>query len=210
MPVGKRFFDLVSATILLGASAPVLALAAMAIYLESGRPILFVQTRVGQQGHPFSLYKLRTLPTGPRDSTAQTPEPLWVGRWLRRWALDELPQLWNVLRGDMSLVGPRPILPSEARGYTERQRRRLDVPPGLTGWAQIHGRNALTWTERIKYDLWYVEQAGPWTDLKILFYTPVVLLSGTGVRGPGDRDPSTAEVRQQAEHAPSVDASPDA
>ena len=204
--MGKRLFDLVSASVLLLAAAPILALAVLAIYLESGRPVVFVQTRVGQSGRPFCLYKLRSLPTGPRDATEHTPEPLAVGRWLRRWALDELPQLWNVLRGEMSLVGPRPILPSEAAGYNDRQRRRLNVRPGLTGWAQIHGRNALPWAERIEYDLWYVEHAGPWTDLKILFYTPVVLVSGKGVRGPGDRDPSAREVRRDADGAPTADA----
>lgn len=207
--MGKRLFDLVTATGLLLATAPIIALAALAIYLESGRPVFFVQTRVGQDGTPFSLYKLRSLPPGDHDPAARTPEASPIGRVLRRWALDELPQLWNVLRGDMSLVGPRPILPSEAAGYDDRQRRRLDVRPGLTGWAQIHGRNALPWTERIEHDLWYVDHAGLWTDLKILCYTPVVLLSGVGIRGPGDRDPSTAEV-QQAEPASSVDASSNA
>ena len=208
--MGKRLFDLVSAAVLLLSTAPLLALAAVAIYLESGRPILFVQTRVGQHGRPFPLYKLRSLPTGPRDATAATPEPSPVGRWLRRWAVDELPQLWNVLRGDMSLIGPRPVLPPETNGYTPRQRQRLDVPPGLTGWAQIHGRNALSWIERIEYDLWYVEHAGAWTDLKILLYTPGVLCTGSGVRGAGDRDPSAEEVQRHAEESPTIDASPEA
>lgn len=208
--MGKRLFDIALATPLLLATAPILGVSALAIYLESGRPILFVQTRVGTDGALFSLYKLRSLPIGDHEATARTPEPTAVGRHLRRWALDELPQLWNVLRGDMSLVGPRPILPPEAHGYNERQRRRLDVRPGLTGWAQIHGRNALPWAERIEHDLWYVEHASVWTDLKILVCTPLVLLRGTGVRGPGDRDPSPSEVQDVPTQEASVDTSPEA
>lgn len=208
--MGKRLFDIASALVLLLTTAPILGVSALAIYLESGRPILFVQTRVGKDGTLFSLYKLRSLPAGDHEATARTPEPTSVGRILRRWALDELPQLWNVLRGDMSLVGPRPILPPEARGYNARQRRRLDVKPGLTGWAQIHGRNALPWTERVEHDLWYVEHAGFWTDLKVLVCTPLVLFRGTGVRGPGDRDPTASEVQQRPPQEASVDTSPEA
>lgn len=195
----SRCLDVLLAGGLLLAATPLLGLAALGIYLESGRPLLFVQTRVGQHGRLFSIYKLRSLPPGPHDAAARTPAPTRVGRHLRRWAVDELPQLWNVLRGDMSLVGPRPILPAEAEGYNARQRRRLDVKPGLTGWAQIHGRNALPWTARIEHDLWYVEHANLWLDLKILASTPAVLLTGTGVRGPGDRDPSAEEVAQVGE-----------
>ena len=202
MVVWKRAFDVASASLLLVACAPLLAVAVIAIYIDMGRPIFFVQKRAGRHGRPFRILKLRTLCAKEDDKESAPPSPILdataVGRVLRRWAIDELPQLWNVLRGDMNIIGPRPVLLPEARGYDDRQRDRLTVRPGLTGWAQIHGRNALPWHERVELDLWYVNHATVWTDLKILLYTPVVLLTGTGVVGPGTQDPSTDEVRSQS------------
>ncbi|MFB6274120.1 MAG: sugar transferase [Salinibacter sp.] len=194
----KRAFDLVFASALLLTSAPLLAAAAVAVYIDTGRPIFFVQKRAGRHGRPFPIFKLRTLRTNTDDDPSPTTDATAVGKVLRRWAIDELPQLWNVLRGDMSIIGPRPVLLPEARGYDDRRRRRLAVRPGLTGWAQIHGRNALHWHERVELDLWYVDHATLWTDLKILLYTPVILLSATGVRGPGTQDPTTTDVQQRS------------
>lgn len=189
----KRLLDIGAALFLLVALAPLLVVIAALIWLDDGRPIFFSQLRAGQQGHPFRLYKFRTLP--PDSPAVVTPsDPTRMGRLLRRWALDELPQLWNVLRGEMSLVGPRPILPEEASHYTPRQQQRLSVPPGLTGWAQIHGRNALPWHKRIEYDLWYVRHQSLWIDLRILLSTPGALLKGDGVYGPGNHDPNADDL----------------
>jgi lipopolysaccharide/colanic/teichoic acid biosynthesis glycosyltransferase len=180
----KRAFDCVGAATLLLLLAPVLAVMAVALWLDDGRPILFTQMRAGQHGEPFRLYKFRTLHTGPKDPTRPADHTTTLGAPLRRWALDELPQLWHVLRGDMSLVGPRPAPLDQAAHYGPHERRRLHVPPGLTGWAQIHGRNALSWPERIEYDRWYVQNRSFPLDLYILLQTPRVLITGNGVYGP--------------------------
>jgi lipopolysaccharide/colanic/teichoic acid biosynthesis glycosyltransferase len=166
-------------------ASPLLALSAVAIALEDGRPVLYRQERVGRNGEPFELLKLRTMVVGAETQGAGfavdrgDARITRVGRVLRKLSLDELPQLWNVLRGDMSLVGPRPTLAYQVERYTPRQHRRLDVKPGLTGWAQIHGRAALPWDERIELDVWYVEHRSPLVDLKILLRTPFALFSGT-------------------------------
>jgi lipopolysaccharide/colanic/teichoic acid biosynthesis glycosyltransferase len=166
-------------------ASPLLALSAVAIALEDGRPVLYRQERVGRNGEPFELLKLRTMVVGAETQGAGfavdrgDARITRVGRVLRKLSLDELPQLWNVLRGDMSLVGPRPTLAYQVERYTPRQHRRLDVKPGLTGWAQIHGRAALPWDERIELDVWYVEHRSPLVDLKILLRTPLALFSGT-------------------------------
>ena len=166
-------------------ASPLLALSAVAIALEDGRPVLYRQERVGRNGEPFELLKLRTMVVGAETQGAGfavdrgDARITRVGRILRKLSLDELPQLWNVLRGDMSLVGPRPTLAYQVERYTPRQRRRLDVKPGLTGWAQIHGRAALPWDERIELDVWYVEHRSPLTDLLILLRTPLALFGGT-------------------------------
>ncbi len=187
----NRALDIAGASVGLALASPALALAALAIKLENGGPILYRQERVGRGGAPFELLKLRTMVVGAeqlgagyavnRGDTRITR----AGRALRRLSLDELPQLWNVLRGDMSLIGPRPTLSYQVEQYSERQRRRLEVKPGLTGWAQIHGRAALPWDERIELDVWYVEHRSPLVDLKILLRTPLALLGGTykGVTG---------------------------
>ena len=181
----NRALDVAGAGALLLASSPVLGVAALAIKLEDGGPVLYRQIRVGQDGRDFELLKLRTMVVGAERQGAGfavdrgDPRITRVGRILRRLSIDELPQLWNVLRGDMSLVGPRPTLRYQVERYDERQRRRLDVKPGLTGWAQVNGRAALPWDERIELDLWYVEHRSLWLDLKILARTPLALFRGT-------------------------------
>jgi lipopolysaccharide/colanic/teichoic acid biosynthesis glycosyltransferase len=166
-------------------SAPLLGLAALGIKLEDGGPVLYRQSRVGQGGDDFELLKLRTMVVGAERQGAGfaidkgDPRITRIGRILRRISLDELPQLWNVVRGDMSLIGPRPTLRYQVERYDTRQRRRLEVRPGITGWAQIHGRAALPWAERIELDVWYVENRSALVDLKILARTPLSLLGGT-------------------------------
>ena len=166
-------------------SSPLLALAALAVRLEDGGPVLYRQTRVGRDGEDFELLKLRTMVVDAETMGAGyavnegDPRITRVGRMLRRLSLDELPQLWNVVRGEMSMIGPRPTLRYQVERYDERQRHRLDVKPGITGWAQIHGRAALPWSERIELDVWYVEHRSPWLDLKILARTPFALFGGT-------------------------------
>ncbi len=174
-----------AAAVGLAAASPALALGALAIKLEGRGPVLYRQERVGKDAVPFELLKLRTMVVGAEQQGAGfavdrgDPRITRVGRILRRLSIDELPQLWNVLRGDMSLIGPRPTLAYQVERYTARQRRRLEVKPGLTGWAQIHGRAALPWEERIELDVWYVENRSALLDLKILLRTPLALFGGT-------------------------------
>src|SRR3569833_16146 len=181
----NRAADLAVAGTALLVSAPLLGLEALAVKLEDGGPIFFRQSRVGKDGGDFELLKLRTtivdaerqgagfaVDRGDARITA-------VGRLLWRTPLDERPQLWNVVRGDMSVIGPRPTLRYQVEQYTPHQRRRLEVKPGITGWAQIHGRAALPWPERIDLDVWYVEHRSTRLDLKILLRTPLALFGGT-------------------------------
>jgi lipopolysaccharide/colanic/teichoic acid biosynthesis glycosyltransferase len=166
-------------------ASPLLAAAALAISLEDGGPVLFRQIRVGKDGKDFELLKLRTMAVGAEHTGAGyavdrgDPRITRVGRFLRRTSVDELPQLWNVLRGDMSVIGPRPTLRYQVDRYTDHQRRRLEVRPGLTGWAQVRGRATLAWADRIELDVWYVEHRSPSVDLKILLRTPLALFGGT-------------------------------
>ncbi len=166
--------------------SPLLAIAAIAIRLESRGPVLYRQRRVGKDGVIFDLYKLRTMregadPIGGGTAvTADDPRVTRVGRLLRRFSLDELPNLINVLRGEMRIVGPRATLPAQVELYSPRQLRRLELRPGVTGWAQIHGRAGIPWEERIELDVWYVEHRSLWLDLKILARTPAALLGGAG------------------------------
>jgi lipopolysaccharide/colanic/teichoic acid biosynthesis glycosyltransferase len=169
------------------ASAPVIALLALAIRLESpGHPI-YRQTRAGKDGEPFSIYKLRTMVRGAEFTGAGLAiregddRITRLGSFLRRYSLDELPNLWNVLRGEMSIVGPRPTVPVQVQQYTDRQRGRLNVKPGITGWAQVNGRAALPWAERIELDLYYVEHRSLALDLKILALTVRMVSSGQGL-----------------------------
>jgi lipopolysaccharide/colanic/teichoic acid biosynthesis glycosyltransferase len=180
-----RAADIAIALIALVLLSPVLLIAAIAIKLGSRGSVLYRQRRVGQGGREFELLKLRTMVVGAERQGAGwavdrgDPRITRVGRALRRLSLDELPQLWNVVRGEMSLIGPRPTLAYQVERYTPRQRRRLEIRPGLTGWAQIHGRTKLTWDERIELDVWYVDHRSAWVDLKILARTPKALFSGT-------------------------------
>jgi lipopolysaccharide/colanic/teichoic acid biosynthesis glycosyltransferase len=181
----NRALDIAAAGAGLTLAAPVLATAAIAIKLEDRGPVFYRQRRVGQDGREFELLKLRTMHVGAEARGAGyavnegDARITRVGRLLRRLSLDELPQLWNVVRGDMSLIGPRPTLAYQVERYTPRQRRRLEVKPGITGWAQVHGRARLPWDERIELDVWYVEHRSPWLDLKILARTPLALFAGT-------------------------------
>ena len=181
----NRAADVALAGIGLVLSSPLLAAAALAIKLEDGGPVLFRQRRVGKDGEDFELLKLRSMVVDAEREGAGfavdrgDARITRAGRFLRRTSIDELPQLWNVVRGDMSVIGPRPTLRYQVDRYTERQRRRLDVRPGLTGWAQIHGRAALPWEERIELDVWYVEHRSPLVDLRILLRTPLALFGGT-------------------------------
>jgi lipopolysaccharide/colanic/teichoic acid biosynthesis glycosyltransferase len=181
----KRAIDAVGAAVGLVVSSPLLGLASLAIKAEDGGPVIYRQRRVGLNGADFDLLKLRTMVVGAERQGAgwavNTGDPriTRVGRVLRRLSLDELPQLWNVLRGEMSLVGPRPTLRYQVEQYTPRQRRRLEVKPGMTGWAQVQGRARLPWDERIELDVWYVEHQSLWLDLKILALTPLALFAGT-------------------------------
>ena len=181
----NRALDVAAASVALAVTSPVLAAAAVGVKLEDGGPVFYRQRRVGLHGEEFGLLKLRTMEVGSEQKGAGyavnegDPRITRVGRVLRRLSLDELPQLWNVLRGDMSLIGPRPTLAYQVERYTPRQRRRLEVKPGITGWAQIHGRARLPWDKRIELDVWYVEHRSPWLDLKILARTPLALFAGT-------------------------------
>jgi lipopolysaccharide/colanic/teichoic acid biosynthesis glycosyltransferase len=184
---GKRALDVTVASALLTVSAPALALAALLIRLEThGHPI-YRQRRVGRDGVPFELYKLRTMISGAEGigaglALAEGDSRITrLGAVLRRTSMDELPNLINVLRGEMSIVGPRPTVQVQVDRYTERQRGRLSVLPGLTGWAQIQGRASLPWSERIELDLWYVEHVSLALDLKILARTVAMVLGGHGL-----------------------------
>jgi lipopolysaccharide/colanic/teichoic acid biosynthesis glycosyltransferase len=183
----KRALDLALALTGSVLGAPAVALLALAIRLESpGHPI-YTQTRAGKDERPFSIYKLRTMVAGAEFIGAglavqQGDDRITrVGRFLRRYSLDELPNLYNVLRGEMSIVGPRPTLPAQVQQYTERQRGRLAVKPGITGWAQVNGRASLPWEERIELDLWYVEHQSLVLDLRILSRTLGMVLRGQGL-----------------------------
>ena len=202
-----RWADLVIATIGLVLVSPLLAAIAIAIKLESRGPVFYRQRRVGKGGEVFEMFKLRTMrrgadPIGVGTAvTADDPRVTRVGRRLRRYSLDELPNLLNVLRGEMRIVGPRATLPAQVELYTPRQHRRLDLRPGVTGWAQIHGRAGIPWEERIELDVWYVEHRSFWLDLKILARTPMALLGGAGDVAPDPYAGSSPEspLRQAAE-----------
>jgi Sugar transferases involved in lipopolysaccharide synthesis len=186
--VAKRLFDIVFASILVVVLCPLMIAIALLVWASIGRPILFRQVRPGLHGVPFELIKFRTM-TDERDGAGNLlPDAsrlTRVGRMLRRSSLDELPELWNVLRGDMSLVGPRPLLMEYLPLYTPTQARRHEVRPGITGWAQINGRNELSWEERFKLDVWYVDNHSIWLDLRILWMTVVKVLKAEGISQAG-------------------------
>jgi lipopolysaccharide/colanic/teichoic acid biosynthesis glycosyltransferase len=183
----RRAIDIVVSAPALLLSAPVLALAMLAVRLESRGPVLYSQLRAGRDGQPFEVLKLRTMVDGAEHMgaglaiDADDPRVTRVGAFLRRTSLDELPNLVNVLRGDMSLIGPRPTLPVQVAQYTERQRGRLAIKPGITGWAQVNGRASLPWAERIELDLYYIEHRSLALDLQILRRTVAMVLGGSGL-----------------------------
>jgi lipopolysaccharide/colanic/teichoic acid biosynthesis glycosyltransferase len=183
----SRAFDVVIAGVLLVLAAPVIAAALIAIRLETPGSPIYRQRRVGKDGVPFDLYKLRTMVSGAEHVGAGLavnvgdPRITRVGALLRRFSLDELPNLVNVLRGEMAVVGPRPTIQAQVDHYTERQRRRLEVKPGITGWAQVNGRASLPWDERIELDVWYVDHRSLALDVKILAMTARMLATGHGL-----------------------------
>jgi len=182
--MAKRLTDLIIATLTLILTLPVALLTALAIRIRLGSPVLFKQRRTGRRGRLFDFYKFRTM-TDERDARGELlPDDRRLtrfGQLLRKSSLDELPQLINVLRGDLSLVGPRPLLPEYLELYSPDQARRLEVKPGITGWAQIHGRNALGWEERFELDVWYVDHRSYWLDWKILLRTLPQVLRSEGI-----------------------------
>ncbi len=184
----KRLFDLLVSIVALLFLWPLLLVIALTVGWQLGRPVLFRQSRPGRHGKMFTILKFRTM-TDCRDTNgnllpdAERLTPF--GKFLRATSLDELPELWNVLMGEMSLVGPRPLLPQYLPRYSARQARRHEVRPGITGWAQIHGRNATTWEERLELDVWYVENQNFWLDCKILFWTVVKVFRREGISHQG-------------------------
>ena len=168
---------------------PVLSVVAVLIRLKLGSPVFFHQTRPGLQGRPFRMFKFRTMAEAYDANGAALPDESRLtkfGRFLRASSLDELPELWNVLRGDMSLVGPRPLLMDYLTLYTPYQARRHNVRPGITGWAQVNGRNALSWEDKFKLDVWYVDHRSLWLDIKILSLTVRKVLVREGINAAGD------------------------
>ena len=185
---GKRLLDLILAIVGMGILMPFLLSIALAVHLKLGSPVLFMQVRPGREGKPFKLYKFRTMTgaRGPTGSLLPDNDRLTsFGRLMRRTSLDELPELFNVLKGDMSLVGPRPLLMQYLERYTPEQARRHEVKPGITGWAQVNGRNAITWDEKFKLDVWYVDNWSLWLDTRILGLTIWKIMKQDGINQPG-------------------------
>jgi lipopolysaccharide/colanic/teichoic acid biosynthesis glycosyltransferase len=195
---GKRLLDLAIVCLLALPAVAVLLLAALAVWLDDGRPVLFRQVRAGRDGRPFVMLKLRTMHTHGHGNSVfpDRHSCTRVGRWLRRLSVDELPQLINVARGEMSMVGPRPTLPYQVRRYDARQRRRLDVLPGLTGLAQVRGRNGLSWADRIEWDLRYIDNQSIQLDLAVLACTAWAVLTGEGTNGHPRSDPIARQMER--------------
>jgi lipopolysaccharide/colanic/teichoic acid biosynthesis glycosyltransferase len=185
----KRLFDILLVASILFIGAPVFCCLIVMVRYKLGAPVFFRQIRPGRRGHPFEMVKFRTM-RGDRDDNGDLlPDAERLtsfGKFLRSSSLDELPELWNVLKGDMSLVGPRPLLMEYLPLYTEEQMRRHEVKPGVTGWAQINGRNAISWDEKFKLDVWYVDNSSFWLDLKILFMTVRKVLVREGISANND------------------------
>jgi len=184
----KRLIDVTACLITLPVVLVVCGAVALAIWLTMGRPVLFRQKRAGLYGRVFELWKFRTMTNDRDESGRLLPDEkrlTRLGRFLRSTSLDELPQVWNVLRGEMSLVGPRPLRPEYLERYTPEQARRHEVRPGITGWAQVNGRNETTWEERFRRDVWYVDNWSLWLDLKILWLTVIKVLRRDGISRQG-------------------------
>ena len=206
VPRTKRVLDLALTLPGFLLISPLMAILAVLVRLRLGAPVLFRQERPGLRARPFILYKFRTM-VEARDSAGRLlPDEsrlTGLGRFLRSFSLDELPELVNVLRGEMSLVGPRPLLTAYLDRYTPEQARRHEVLPGITGWAQVNGRNALTWEQKFKHDVWYVDHWSLWLDLRILAITMLKTLTREGISQPGQ---ATAEefLGSQGEHGPHI------
>jgi len=184
----KRVVDIAGASVGIILLAPVMLAVALLVLLTMGRPVLFRQQRPGLRGKPFTLYKFRTMRDARTASGELLPDDLRLttfGKWLRSTSLDELPELFNVLKGEMSLVGPRPLLMEYLPRYSPEQARRHEVKPGITGWAQVNGRNALTWEEKFRMDVWYVDHWNLWLDMKILLLTIWKVLKREGISAEG-------------------------
>ena len=179
----KRVFDLLVIVLTSPVWLPVAAIVAVLVWANLGRPILFAQDRAGRMGNPFMLYKFRTMRTGDGSDAARLTR---FGRFLRATSLDELPELWNVLKGEMSLVGPRPLPVRYLSRYTPEENRRHEVLPGITGWAQVHGRNALDWETKFRYDVDYVDSRSFGLDVKILFMTAWQVIAPRGISHDGE------------------------
>ncbi|MHC1560569.1 sugar transferase [Actinomycetospora sp. C-140] len=185
----RRLVDVVVASIGFVVLSPILVVAALSILLGLGRPVLFRQERSGLASETFNIVKFRTMAKPRYEDEPDEARINWLGNVLRVTSIDELPQMWNILRGEMSLIGPRPTLPSQVVHYSSRQRGRLAVRPGLTGWAQVRGRNSLSWPERIELDLWYIDHRSWRVDGTIILLTIVCLLRPRGVVGVGGVNP---------------------
>lgn len=186
---GKRLIDVGMTVIALALAWPVLLGLAVLVRITHGPPILFCQNRPGLHGRPFQLIKFRTMRSAFDAQGRPLPDAerlTRLGRWLRATSLDELPELWNVLRGDMSLVGPRPLLMEYLPLYSAEQARRHEVRPGITGWAQVNGRNSLSWEEKFELDVWYVEHQSLWLDIKIMAFTIRKVLLREGISAQGE------------------------
>lgn len=205
----KRVIDRGVALGVLAAATPAMGLAALAVRVTMGRPVLFSQMRPGLRGKPIRIYKMRTM-SEARDAAgrllpdAERLTPL--GKLLRATSTDELPQLWNVVRGELSLVGPRPLMMEYLPFYTAEQMRRHDVVPGITGWAQVHGRNSISWEEKLSLDVWYVDHWSPWLDLRILAKTAYSVIRREGIAPVGHATMPRFDdhVREQALGKPSL------
>ena len=178
----KRAFDIVGAVIGLAVCAPLMLVISLAVVLTMGTPVFFRQERPGLGGRRFVLLKFRTMRAGPEGDGERLTR---LGAFLRRASLDELPELWNVLVGDMSLVGPRPLLVEYLPLYSDEQSRRHSVRPGITGWAQVNGRNSISWDQKLAYDVWYVDHRSAWLDLRILGLSVLRVLSAKGISQEG-------------------------
>lgn len=186
--MSKRLFDLAAVLLTAPFWLPVLGLVALLVAVRLGRPVIFRQTRPGLNGRPFTFAKFRTMTNECDPHGKPLPDEMRLpafGKWLRSTSLDELPELFHVLSGEMSLVGPRPLLTQYLNRYSPRQARRHEVRPGLTGWSQVNGRNALSWDEKLELDVWYVEHRSFWLDMKILAMTFAAVFKRRGINAPG-------------------------
>tara|TARA_Y100000816_G_scaffold291734_1_gene284096 strand:- start:1306 stop:1905 length:600 start_codon:yes stop_codon:yes gene_type:complete len=185
----KRFLDLTFSILALIMLLPLLLILSIIIYLSMGSPILFTQKRPGKNNMPFLLFKFRTmksLNSKSASSFSDAERLTWIGKFFRKASLDELPSLWNVIKGDISLVGPRPLLMEYLPLYSKEQMRRHEVKPGITGWAQINGRNTISWEEKFELDVWYVENQSLWLDIKILLLTIWKVIKREGINQKGN------------------------